>query len=77
MSFLVCNHLAEEERAGYFTLIAFQMSCDCQCSVTLSHGAVGWSTGTSHKLLEKNEDVSLKIKKVYTGLFFLILRVCD
>ena len=43
MSFLVCNHLDEEERDEYFTLFAFQMARDCQCSVTLSHGAVAWS----------------------------------
>ena len=41
MSFLVCNHL-EEERACYFTLIVFLMSCDCWYSVVLLPNAVGW-----------------------------------
>ena len=31
------------ERAGCFTLIVFQMSCACYCSVSLPRGAVGWS----------------------------------
>ena len=42
MSFLVCNHLDEEERACSFAIIIFRMSCYCQCSVALPHGAVGW-----------------------------------
>ena len=29
MSFLVCNHLDEEERADYFVLIVFLMFCAC------------------------------------------------
>ena len=29
VSFQICNHLAGEERAGYFTLIVSLMSCDC------------------------------------------------
>ena len=32
-----------EERAGYFIVFEFLMSCDNQCSVALPHGAVGWS----------------------------------
>ena len=29
IQYLVCNHLAEEERAGCFTLIVFLLSCGC------------------------------------------------
>ena len=29
------NHLAEEERAGYFTLTVFLLSCGCYCPVSL------------------------------------------
>ena len=29
VSFLVCNHLDEEDRASYFALIVFLMSCYC------------------------------------------------
>ena len=36
-------HLEEEERTGCFTFIVLRMSCYCKCSVTLPHGAVGWS----------------------------------
>ena len=45
LSFLVfkSNHLAEEERAGCFSLAVFPMSCYSKCSVALPHGAVGWS----------------------------------
>ena len=42
-SFEFYNHPGKEERAGCFTLIVFLMSCDCLCSLTLPHGAVGWS----------------------------------
>ena len=38
-----CNHLDEEERAGCFAFIVFQMSCYCKCFVTLPHHAMGWS----------------------------------
>ena len=31
--FLVCNYLDGEETAGCFALIAFLVSCNCQCSV--------------------------------------------
>ena len=31
------------ERAGCFTLIGFQISWACYCSVAFPHGAVGWS----------------------------------
>ena len=41
--FYFCNHLDEEERGGCFALIGFLMSCDCQHSVALPCGAVGWS----------------------------------
>ena len=43
MSIYFCNHLDEEEKAGCFALTVFLMSCDTQCSVALSHGAMGWS----------------------------------
>ena len=35
---MFCNHLDEEERAGFFL-----MSSDWLCSVALPHGVVGWS----------------------------------
>ena len=35
VSFLVCNHLEEEERAGCFAFIVLRMSCYCKCSVNL------------------------------------------
>ena len=40
-SFLVCNHLAGEERTDCFATFVFLVSCDCYCSVALPHGAVG------------------------------------
>ena len=30
-------------KRGCFTYIVCLVSCDCQCSVSLPHGAVGWS----------------------------------
>ena len=37
------NDLDEEERAGFFALIVFHMSCYCEfCSMALSQGALGW-----------------------------------
>ena len=41
--FLFYNHLEEEEGAGCFAFIVFQMSCYCKCSAALPHGAMGWS----------------------------------
>ena len=39
-----CNfYLGEEEKAGCFALIVFQVSCDCQCALPLPNGIVGWS----------------------------------
>ena len=35
--------MEEEERAGCFAFIVLLMSYYCKCSVTLPHGAVGWS----------------------------------
>ena len=35
--------LMGKERAACVTLIVFLVSCDCKCSVSLLHGAVGWS----------------------------------
>ena len=43
VSFLVCNHLDEEERACYFALIVFLMYCDGKCAVALPCGAVCYS----------------------------------
>ena len=43
MTFLFCNHFDVEERAGCFTLTIFLVSCDSQCLVAISPGAVGWS----------------------------------
>ena len=39
----VFNHLDEEERAGCFAFIVFQMPCYCKCFVALPHAAVVWS----------------------------------
>ena len=39
MSFLVCNHLELEWRADGFVFIVFRLSCCCNCSMTLPHGA--------------------------------------
>ena len=41
--FKFCNHIDEEDRAGCFALIVFQMSCYCICPVALPHGALGGS----------------------------------
>ena len=35
--------LGGKERAGCFTLFVFQVSCEFYCTVTLPHGAMGWS----------------------------------
>ena len=43
MSFKFCNHLDGEERASCFTLTVYLTSCDDQCSLPLTHGAMGWS----------------------------------
>ena len=43
VSFLFCNHLDGEEKAGCFTLTVFLVTCDSQCFVALPHGAVGSS----------------------------------
>ena len=37
------DHLEEEEKAGCFDVIVFQMNCYYKCSVALPHGAVVWS----------------------------------
>ena len=41
--FWFCNNLEEEERAGCFAFVVLRMSSYCMCSLTLPHGAVGWS----------------------------------
>ena len=43
VSFLVFNHLDEEERVGCIALIVFLVLCCCYCSVALPHGAMGLS----------------------------------
>ena len=35
--------LQEEEKAGCFAFIVLQVYFYCNCSMALSHGAVGWS----------------------------------
>ena len=35
-----CKHLDEEENDSCFALIVFLVSCDCKCSVPLSHDAM-------------------------------------
>ena len=40
---LVSNHLEEERKAGCFAIIVLQMYCYYNYSVTLPHGALGWS----------------------------------
>ena len=41
--FLFYNNLDEEGRVGCFAFIVFWMSCYCKRSMSLLHGAVGWS----------------------------------
>ena len=41
--FYFCNHIAEEDSAGCFTLIVFSMSRGCLCSVPLPYSVVSWS----------------------------------
>ena len=41
--FLFCNHLEEDEKAGCFAIIVYQMYCYYECAVALPRGAVGWS----------------------------------
>ena len=41
--FYFCNHLDEEERAGCFAFIVFQMSCYSKCFEAHPQGAEGWS----------------------------------
>ena len=43
VSFLVCNHLEEEETAGCFAFFVLRMSRYCICCVAQTYGAVGWS----------------------------------
>ena len=37
------DRLWDVSKAGCFNLIVFLVFCDCQCSVTLPSGALGWS----------------------------------
>ena len=37
------HHLAEEETAGYYTLIVFRLSCGGLCYVSLPRGTTSWS----------------------------------
>ena len=43
MSIQFFNHFKEEEKAGCFDCNVLRMYCYCKSSVTLPHGAVGWS----------------------------------
>ena len=43
VAFLVLQSCDEEEKANCFAIIVSLMSCDCYCSVSLPHAAVGWS----------------------------------
>ena len=43
VSILFFNYPEEEEKVGCFAIIVLQMYSFFKCSVTLSHGAVGWS----------------------------------
>ena len=42
VSFLVWNHLAEEE-SWLLTLVVFLLLCGCWSSMSLPHGALGWT----------------------------------
>ena len=37
-----CNHIAEEEIVGCFSLIVFLLPGGCWCFVSFPRGAVGW-----------------------------------
>ena len=39
--FSFCNHLADEKKAGCFTLIVSLLSYDCKCSVALPRDGNG------------------------------------
>ena len=41
--FFSFNHIAEEEIAGFFTLIVSLLSYGCKCAMSFPHGAMGWS----------------------------------
>ena len=41
--FLFCNHLEEDEKAGCFASIVYQMYCYYECAMALPRGAVDWS----------------------------------
>ena len=43
MSSLAINHLAEEERAGCFTLVMFLVLCGYLFSVSILHGVISLS----------------------------------
>ena len=60
-SFLFCNYLEQEERAGCFAFIVFRMSCYCKCPVALPRGVVGWSAVCDF-------DISLSHLLVYYSL---------
>ena len=42
MSFLSCNHIDGDQKAGCFTLVVVLVSVDCKYSVALPHDAMGW-----------------------------------
>ena len=43
VSYLVCNHLQEEERTDCVSFIFLPLSCYYKGPVALPHGAMGWS----------------------------------
>ena len=43
LNFMAIVYFEERERAGYFTVFVFLMSCDCLCYLAVLHGTVGWS----------------------------------
>ena len=76
--------LAEEERAGCFTVIVCLMSCDCQCSVALPRAAVGLSAvcdcgiSWSHSLfvVSVNESDKLQVCTLNAHAMQLLLCKC-
>ena len=46
-AFWFCNHLAEEESAGRYTLSVVLMSSDSWCAVAFPYGAVGCGTAVN------------------------------
>ena len=64
--------LAEEERASCFTVIVLFLSCDCKCSVSLPHGAAGWSAVCDCGI---SWSYSLTFYKIHTFKGFTIFEI--